>query len=98
MALKKALVSIFFTQFFEKAPLNHIKGQEMGKSPDKQFSIAAYKQRLSSADSMATPYCDIFPVNPHVLEPYYDTRNLEHFQVNNASSESYMKYTIHYIQ
>ena len=43
-------------------------------------------------------YCDMFPVNPNVLDPNYDIRNSEHFLVNKANSESYLKSTIPYIQ
>ena len=43
-------------------------------------------------------YCDMFPVNPNVLEPNYDIRNSEHFLVNKANSESYLKSTIPCIQ
>ena len=43
-------------------------------------------------------YYDMFPVNPNVLETNYDIRNSEHFLVNKAYSESYLKSSIPYIQ
>ena len=40
----------------------------------------------------------IFPVNPQILDSPHETRNVEHFQVNWANSESYRMSAIPYIQ
>ena len=60
---------LFFPHNFLKiklyrAPINHINWQEMGKSPDEQPFLVAYKLRLASANSKTTPFTYMWKYHP----------------------------------
>jgi hypothetical protein len=43
-------------------------------------------------------HCNLFPVNPHVLNNQLDSHNREHFKVNWARTDSYKMSAVPYIQ